>query len=664
MKVSGAEQAASTPSRAELAALVQGLDADQLTAVTEPCFPLAIIAAAGSGKTTVLTRRIAHRVLTESGVHAQHVLALTFTSQAATELQRRLRLLGLRERVEAGTFHAVALRLLRQRAVDNGQQPPQIATDRIRLMVEALKAISERRSAEQPNREEASSVLADIDWCRSRRIPYADCAGAFRKVGRRSSISPARLASSAESFATVKRRRGVVDFDDLLEQALRLLETDTLWAEGVRWRYRHLFVDEAQDLNPLQHALLEAIRGGRQDLCLVGDPRQAIFGFNGSDPEIMNSVERLYPGVTVVRLRRNYRCTPQIITAAAMVLSNAAQRDDSVAVTTDGASIRLCATSDEGDEGKTIAAVLREIAGVQRPWRSCAVLARTIAQLTEIAHALAAAGVPTRMQGRSGPSSKLGATLSEAFSQRNTADLGTWIERITNEAGVDPVRARVAEAADRYIAQSPGISFRTWVDLHSPFDDLETVETEDAVDLLTFHAAKGREWPNVIIAGAETGLVPHYTATTSPQRDEEARLLYVACTRAREQLIITWAATRNGRKARPSALIADIDSDPSDEPVAPTVWWTPRPAPEPLFVALVEWRRIAAKAAQVPATTICSDESLRAVAQLRPKTVEAVAALTDLGPMAAARVAPRLLTAMNKALKTLERAIPECAEPG
>lgn len=631
----------------DLDAVLTGLDPDQLSAVTDRSFPLAIVAAAGSGKTTVLTRRIAHRVLTDPDVHAQHVLALTFTSQAARELKARLRNLGLRDRVEAGTFHAIALRLLRQRAIDHDQPHPTIASDRTRLMTEALKTINPGGA---PNRDESVAFLSDIDWCRARQVPLAEASNALRKAGRRNVVSGERIVVAANAFAAVKRRRGVVDFDDLLEQCLDALRTDALWAAGVRWRFRHLFVDESQDLNPLQHALLEAIRGDRPDLCLVGDPRQAIFGFNGSDPEIMNSVERLYPGITIVRLRRNYRCSPQIIAAGAAVLSNAGQTDDSVATNPDGPPITVRSAGDQAGEGALIASVLREAAGIHRPWRSCAVLARTVAQLTEVAHALATAGVPTRMQGRSGRNSALGSALSEAFSQRNQADLVTWIERITNDPEAHPVRARVAESADRFVAQGTGLTFRAWVDLHSPFDDLENADAEDAVDLLTFHAAKGREWPSVVLAGVETGLVPHGSATTAAQRDEEARLLYVACTRAREQLIITWAGRRNGRSTNCSPLIAGVGDAAAEAVVAPLVRRPPRPTPDPVYTALVTWRRNAAKAAQVEPAAICSDESLRAVAQARPTTVEAVAALTDLGPIAAARVAPRLLAALNQAV--------------
>ena len=622
--------------------LLLGLDTDQRVAVTVAASPLAIIAAAGSGKTTVLTRRIAYRIASDPDVDAQHVLALTFTNQAASELHRRLRRCGLRERVEAGTFHAVALRLLRQRAIDIGQRPPSVATDRFRLINEALRAAG--------SKADAAAVLNDLDWTRARRVSFADSAAVARRAGRRISLSATELAKVAAAYEALKTRRGVVDFDDLLERCLHALTNDRQWASGIRWRFRHLFVDEAQDLNPLQYAFLEAIRDGRPDLCLVGDPRQAIFGFNGADPTIMDNVARLYPGITITRLTRNYRCTPQIIDAARGVLQRSEQSDDSIAVPMDGAAVRVVSATDDINENVAVARLLREMVGPQQLWRSCAVLARTVAQLTAVHAALARAGVPANLQGRSGAKRAFGAAIAEAYGCRTHTELGAWVETVAADPAANPTRARVAEAADRFIAQGTGLSFRAWVELHSPFDNLDNAEPDDAVDLLTFHGAKGREWQTVVIIGAEHGLVPHSSATTKAQRDEEARLLYVACTRAREQLVISWAALRNGRASQPSALIADIASDTDAVVVPSPIPRLPRAIVDPVYAALVAWRTTAAKAAQVSPTSICSDESLRAVAKARPTTVEEIVLVAKLGPVSGARIAPRILSALTQAL--------------
>ncbi|MFZ9629204.1 MAG: UvrD-helicase domain-containing protein, partial [Ilumatobacteraceae bacterium] len=217
-------------------ALLRGLDAAQVRAVTTDASPLAVIAAAGSGKTTVLTRRIAHRILTESAA-PRHVLALTFTRDAAGELKRRLRRFDLRTPVEAGTFHAVALRLLRDRAEAAGQAPPQVATDRLRLVREVL--------TELRLRADATAVAADIDWARARLVAPSEFERAVRSARRRSSVPAARLGDIVAAYEQLKRRRGVVDFDDLLERVAVALETDPAWADAVRWRVRHRFVGEA-----------------------------------------------------------------------------------------------------------------------------------------------------------------------------------------------------------------------------------------------------------------------------------------------------------------------------------------------------------------------------------------------------------------------------------
>lgn len=639
----------------DVAALLTGLDPDQREAVTVPGGPLAIIAAPGSGKTTVLTRRIAYRIATDPDVHAQHVLALTFTSQAASELHRRLRRVGLRDRIEAGTFHAVALRLLRQRAADNGLPAINIVGDRTRLLNEAMRQLS---STLDP-----FVVMSELDWCRARRILPREYGVAAKQAGRRTNLTGAQLSAVGEAYATVKTRRGVVDFDDLLEQCVQFMVTDKLWAAGVRWRYRHLFVDEGQDLNPLQHAVLESIRDGRADVCIVGDPRQAIFGFNGADPSIMNGVDRLYPGVTIVRLQRNYRCSPQIINSARTVLEHAEQSDDSIAVAADGPAVRVLDFPTDTAESDGIARLVRDVVGAHQLWRSCAVLARTTAQLNVVGDALSAAGVPINMQGRAGNERALGNAIREASAQRGATELGAWIDGVITEGSTDSVRARVAEAADRYLANPGGMSFRAWVELHSPFDDLEDADPGDAVDLLTFHASKGREWQRVFVIGVEFGLVPHTSAVTPAQRDEEARLLYVACTRAREELFVTWAARRRDRISRPSPLITGFaDAGAADAPAPPPTQRPPRPAVDPVYTALVGWRSVAARVAQVEPLTICSDESLRAVAQARPTTVEALATLTDLGPLAAARIAPRMLVALSRALEGPEE--PRAAASG
>ena len=194
-----------------------------------------------------------------------------------------------------------------------------------------------------------------------------------------------------------------------------------------------------------------------------------------------------------------------------------------------------------------------------------AILARTNDQLIPIEQALSSAGITTqRAVGRS----PLELALTDAYRTTSRESLALWAdEQFTHH---DPIRRRVAEEVDRFLAsQEPG-GFRNWVDSRAPFDDLDTEATDRAVSLLTFHGAKGREWPFVIIAGAEDGLIPHSSALSAAQQAEEARLLYVAITRAVDHLIITRAESRRGSPTRPSPWLQAVQATIADDrPVPP-----------------------------------------------------------------------------------------------
>jgi len=611
-------------------AVLRGLDPQQHTAVVTDAAPLAIVAAAGSGKTMVLTRRIARRLL-DGSADARHVLALTFTRDAAGELRRRLRRLDIREPIETGTFHAVALRVLRDRALAAGTTAPMVANDRGRLIREVL--------TETRVRCEPGGALADIDWARARLVPPDGFADANRRARRRSALSPADYASVYERYVALKKRRGVIDFDDLLADLLAVMQRDAVFAESIRWRFRHLFVDEAQDLNPLQHALLEAIRGGRADICLVGDHRQAIYGWNGADPSTLQDVEVHYPGVTVVSLIGNYRCSPQIVRAGAAALGAAAITDDTESRRTDARAITIIGTADERDEARRVSTLVRDL--VQRHGlKHVAVLARTNDQLETLNRDLAATGVPTV---RAVGASVLDRTIMEAARSTNREQLAAWAESVWASDEVAPVRTRVAEEVDRFLSSNEPGSFRTWVELRSPFDDLEPDEG-GAVSLLTFHAAKGREWEAVVVTGVEAGLVPHSSSTTAAQKLEEARLLYVALTRAGDELVITWAASRRDNVTGPSPWLANVEAtiDTEQPQPLPAAFRRRHAPPDPLD-ALRGWRDGVARAAAVPSGAVCSDSVLRSMLADPPRDVTDVARRLGLGLSAAERLAPRLL---------------------
>lgn len=603
--------------------LLRGLDAQQREAVTTTAAPLAVVASAGSGKTRVLTTRIAFRVF-EGTADARHVLALTFTRDAASEMKRRLRLLDLREPIDAGTFHSVALRLLRDRALAKQLPAPQVADDRVRLMRECLTQLKLRA--------EPFAALADIDWARARMVEPSRFEAACRAERRRSSIPASRYVELMEAYTALKKRRGVVDFDDLLTGLLHALGTDRAWAEAIRWRYRHFFVDEAQDMNPLQLAVLEALRNGRPDLCLVGDPRQAIYGWNGADHTTLSEVERAFPGVTVVELATNYRCSPQVVGAAAAALGASGQHDLTRSHLDDARQVTVSDHADEHAEAEAVALHLRGLLH-QVSGRHLAVLARTNDQLTLLQQALARHGIVTE---RSAGRSPLDAAVQAATRCTNREQLAAWVDDAI--IGGDPDAQRVAHEADRFLSSGETGGFRAWLEAHTPFDHLDRDEAGDTVSLLTFHAAKGREWWGVVVTGVEEGLVPHSSASSQRQLHEEARLLYVALTRAGTHLHLTRAASRGGRGTSPSRWLATVDATIDRSPITPPPVRPPSPV-DPLL-ALRRWRAGIAAAAGQPDAAVCPDRVLRSLLADPPADHVELAARLGITPEAAKRLRP------------------------
>ncbi|MEN9644380.1 MAG: ATP-dependent helicase, partial [Actinomycetota bacterium] len=544
-------------------------------------------------------------------------------------LKRRLRRLDIHEPVEAGTFHSVALRLLRDRALARHEAPPSVANDRLRLLRECVTQLKLR--------VEPYQAMTDVDWARARLVDPDRYEQACRSERRRSSIPPARYAEFVAAYEQLKRRRGVLDFDDLLVGTIDALRSDAAWAEGVRWKYRHLFVDEAQDLNPLQHAMLEALRDGRLDLCLVGDPRQAIYGWNGADHTTLSEVESRYPGITVVPLTSNYRCTPQVVRAAAAALAASGQADDAASELPDGRAVTVQRYADETAELEAVARQLRDLLH-HHSGRRIAVLARTNEQISTAQRVLATHGIVSeRTAGRS----PLDLAIADAARSMNREQLAAWAEAVFADAEADPLRRRVAEAADRFLTSGETGSFRAWIDLHSPFDDLDTGDDGDAVSLLTFHAAKGREWFAVFVLGAEEGLVPHSSSVTAAALQEEARLFYVALTRAEQHLAVSHVAVRGGREVTPSRWLAAVAATVDDgAPVPPpaTPGW--RRAPADPLAPYREWRAGIARVSGMPDTAVCSDRVLRSLMTDPPADSADLARRLGITETAAARLRP------------------------
>ena len=397
--------------------------------------------------------------------------------------------------------------------------------------------------------------------------------------------------------------------------------------------------------------------GDRPDLCVVGDPDQAIYGWNGADVSALADFGGRYPGSTIVRLETNYRSTPQIVRTASRVLARRSRRT----VQGDGPIPSISVHPTDVAEAAAVARRIRDRRGPTMGWRHLAVLARTNAQLTLIEEALRAAQVPCRMRGGGSlleqPEVKAVAARPAIAGRHRSLPASPTSRRcstrpMTTAPGHDPAsgltdeRRRNLEELVRvgheYLALDPtgtSVGFAEWLSATLRTDDISP--DADAVDLVTFHRAKGLEWPVVVVTGLERGLVPIGQATTPEALDEETRLLDVALTRAERELYLTWAEQRTfgtrQMNRSPSPLLAPIEDEceamrqgsPETDHRASlrdarrtldAARSGKRDGHDPLFLALKEWRLARARAAETPTYTIFDDKTLTAIVENEPRT--------------------------------------------
>jgi DNA helicase-2/ATP-dependent DNA helicase PcrA len=570
--------------------LLAGCDPEQIDAITTLASPLCVLAGAGSGKTRVLTRRIAWRV-NHGSASAAHVLALTFTRKAAGELRTRLSGLGLPENVTAGTFHAVALAELKRLAAERGQRPPNVLSSKIRLLLEVLPGPSERgpaagRRKGRPTRpadwngpsRQVRELAQEIEWAKARCLTPAALPHALVAADRQGAWEPHEVSEIWEQYEEAKRRRGVLDFEDLLARCAEEMRWDHEFAASARWRYRHLFVDEYQDVNPAQQRLLHAWLGPNEDLCVVGDPHQAIYGWNGANPRAIEEFPADFPGASLRELSTNYRSTREVLTIAGAVLGGSSTIVAGGSCP-EGPLPTVTSYEDDAGEARGVARQARLARRPGRSWSQIAVLARTNAQLTLIESALKAAGVPCKLASAAGLLKRpaVQPALRDASLANGPAALSSWANDLLLTPGEDVGGAKTDSEAEQDLEQlarlafefigedvrATGTSFRNWLDAVWKRDDEPGLR--DAVQLTTFHRAKGLEWAVVFLVGLEDGYVPITHARDPDALAEERRLLYVACTRAEEELHCSWAAARSfGPSQRvprsPSPWLAAIEA--------------------------------------------------------------------------------------------------------
>jgi DNA helicase II / ATP-dependent DNA helicase PcrA len=630
--------------------LLEGLDPDQRAAVTVDAAPLRILAGPGSGKTRVLTRRIAWRAL-QGDVDPRRVLALTFTRKAARELRDRVSRLGVRDVGAVGTFHGVAYAQLRRRALDRGRPAPVVA-DATRLLGQAAGEV------------QVAVLRGELQWMRRRGAHPAHYRAEAEASGRSPAGGRDAVGAALGRFALLKQRAGMLDLDDLLAECTRLLEEDATFAEVQHWLFRHVFVDEFQDLNAAQFRLLEAWLGGRDDLCVVGDSDQAVYGWNGADASYLTGFLTRWPTATTLHLGHNHRNPPVLAAAAAAALGRVVA--DAGAL--DGQRPTLTEFSGPAAEAEGAARWAEQARAPGEPWRHLAVLARTNDQLSVVAAAMAHHDLPHRIRSSSGAlASPAARVVLDRLHTRS--DLAEAVEEIEAEPGgpatgaEQRARAAVLAAARELLAEdgtASGRDLSSWLRTVRPGD---LGPYEDAVELCTFHGAKGLEWPHVAVIGLEDGLVP-----ISGDDAEERRLLYVAMTRALRTLDLSWCRRREvgGRLTirRPSPYLGDVAAAAT----ADTVAADPRLARSALartraelgsgsaaglgassattLERLLDWRRRTARAAKVSDEAVLAMADLQRLAAHAPADMEALAQLTGWGAVRCQRLGPGLLEAL------------------
>jgi len=625
----------SPPDAGTTSPFLDGLNPDQYDAVVHPGGPLLVVAGAGSGKTRVLTHRIAH--LIHSGVHPSRILAITFTNKAANEMRERVgHLVGpVVKTMWVSTFHSACVRILRVHAERVGL-PRTFSiydqADAVRLTGYVIRDLGL-----DPKRFSARAVHGHISLWKNELV---DPHGAVASAG---DVFARKHAEVYSEYQSRLAKSGSVDFDDLLGLTVQLLADHPDVTESYRDRFEHLLVDEYQDTNLAQNRIvleLAAADDPRRphNVCVVGDSDQSVYRFRGADHRNIMEFEDAFDDVTTIVLDQNYRSTQTILDAANAVIVNNAGRQPKHLWTDvgDGDRIVRYHAEHEGDEATWVASTVQQLTRDTRgAWRDSAVLYRTNAQSRVIEEAFMRLGVPYQVVGGTrfydrreikdamaylraavNPADEVSVKRILNVPKRGIGDASiakidalaadegiTFLDaaRRADEAGVsgraargleqfsaviDSARAMVDDDAPESVELSPGdllqhlletsgylaeLEAEDTVEAHGRLENLGELvgsareftrleefleqvalvaDTDELADddrcvLMTLHAAKGLEFPNVFLVGVEEGVFPHHRALSDPdEMEEERRLAYVGITRAMQRLFVSHAWSR------------------------------------------------------------------------------------------------------------------------
>ncbi|MBN1870085.1 MAG: ATP-dependent helicase [Candidatus Omnitrophica bacterium] len=486
------------------------LNSLQWEAVTHDKGHLLIVAGPGTGKTHTLTQRVRYIIRNLPG--GKKVLAITFTHKAAEEMRQRLSqqpagVAAIDGAVTVGTFHQFCMDILRSFA-DKTDLPRdfQLASP------EQIETLSRQAWPEKTNKERRLSLIDVSEW--------------------KAAAYDAPMPAGVQSYNKILRKEALLDFDDLLLEALMLLRKDPGILAALRGTYAHIFVDEYQDINAVQRDILKMLVGGETAITAIGDPNQAIYGFRGSDLRYFERFANDFPEATVLSLTDNYRSAKNILSASSQVMAGAGNVRVSALTArmySEGRLIIHSAATDHAEAEYVTHQIERMVGGVslfsfdsarvagheqQGNWSfgDIAVLYRLNSQRVALQKALDRSGIPYQVSG---------------------------------SAALD-------------------ISEET-IDQFYPSRPVEPDISVEKVSLMTLHASKGLEFPVVFVVGCEENILPLAMGGLTADIEEERRLFYVGMTRAKEALFLTRAERRflYGQTHRngPSLFLSDIEEE-------------------------------------------------------------------------------------------------------
>ena len=528
----------------ELDEILAGLDPEQREAVTAIRGPVCIIAGAGTGKTRVITHRIAYAVA--AGVtDPTKTLALTFTARAAGEMRARLRTLGV-PNAAARTFHSAALKqLMYFWPYSFGGSFPKLLTTKASFLSEAM---GRSDTALAPGVATLREISGEIEWAKALQTAPSDyveeaiTAGRTLRIpnGRPDKENFAEVAKVYQSYETLKHQERIIDFEDVLLLTVGMLEEDRGVCERVRDQYRYFTVDEYQDVSPLQQRLLNLWLGNREDICVVGDAAQTIYSFAGASSDFLLGFTHRFPKSQIVRLTRGYRSTPEIIEIANQILKagNSHRDHELVSVNERGEKLELKPFSTTHSE---VVAVVDAIRTLDKRHSDIAILARTNAQLDPFEAALRSHGIEVQLKNSERFFDRV--DVRDAMRVIRSASVlpsegGDWLhdlESVLRPFGTtDYVRAFYMLASQ--MKRDGATNLRAFLRELEDRAEQNNPPTLPGVVLSTLHGAKGLEWDHVFLVGVNEGILPMGTAI-----EEERRLFYVGLTRAKRTVHVSYS---------------------------------------------------------------------------------------------------------------------------